>query len=145
MTFSIIFLKVQIPKFQFLYFFLEFVGGDVGLAITQMMSIAGLVQWGMRESAEVTNQMMSVERILEYLQIAPENNLRDKSEIVAKKKNLQAVSSILTDIPKEWPMRGAVEFKNVNMSYSEDDAPVLKDLSFYIKETDKVREMSFFY
>lgn len=106
-----------------------------------MMAIANLVQWGMRQSAEVTNQLMSVERVLEYTQIPPENNLRDKN-LANKTKKIQgkeqAVMVPLVVPPKDWPSRGTVQFKNVYMRYSEEDEPVLKDLSFFIKPTEKV-------
>lgn len=48
---------------------------DVGLAVSQSLMLTGYLQWGMRQSADVANQMMSVERVLEYMEIKPETNL----------------------------------------------------------------------
>ncbi|KAJ8933694.1 hypothetical protein NQ314_013860 [Rhamnusium bicolor] len=64
----ICFIFVAVITFSFLTFGenLGLRGGEVGLAITQAAALTGLVQWGMRQSAEVANQLMSVERVLEY-------------------------------------------------------------------------------
>jgi hypothetical protein len=50
----------------------ENTGGNVGLAITQAIGLTGMLQWGMRQSAELENQMTSVERILEFTHIEQE-------------------------------------------------------------------------
>lgn len=47
-------------------------GGDVGLAITQAIGLTGLIQKGIRQSAELENQMTAVERVLEYSKIEKE-------------------------------------------------------------------------
>lgn len=47
-------------------------GGEVGLAVTQCIGLTGLFQWGMRQSAEMENQMTSVERVLEFTRVEQE-------------------------------------------------------------------------
>lgn len=47
-------------------------GSSIGLAVTQTMTLTGTLQWGMRMSSEVANIMTSVERILVYLGLKPE-------------------------------------------------------------------------
>lgn len=53
--------------------------GAAGLAITQCISLTGVFQWGMRQSAEMETQMTSVERILEYKNIDHEGALKSVS------------------------------------------------------------------
>ncbi|XP_043503586.1 probable multidrug resistance-associated protein lethal(2)03659 isoform X2 [Polistes fuscatus] len=98
-------------------------GGNVGLAITQSIGLTGMFQWGMRQSAELENQMTSVERILEYSKVESEPLL----ESAPDKKP-----------PEDWPQEGKIEFKEVSMQYSVFEPPVLKDLSFEIKSREKI-------
>lgn len=58
-------------------------GASVGLAITQSMALTMMLQWGIRQSAEVMNQMMAVERVLEYRELGM-NNCKRPIEIFYK-------------------------------------------------------------
>ncbi|XP_063977971.1 probable multidrug resistance-associated protein lethal(2)03659 [Diachasmimorpha longicaudata] len=98
-------------------------GGNVGLAITQSIGLTGMFQWGMRQSAELENQMTSVERVLEYTNLESE----------------PALESIPDKKPREsWPEEGTIKFKNVYLSYAPEEPPVLKNLNFQIKKKEKV-------
>lgn len=74
-----------------------------------------------RPGAEVTNHLMSVERILEYSQLEPE-----KQPDVPKK------------VPNNWPQQGKIEFKNVFYQYSIEHEPVLRGLTFCVSPREKV-------
>lgn len=106
------------------------------------MSLAGNIQFGMRQLSEVANQLMSVERVLEYTQVPPEPNLRDKG-LLEKKLRIKQKDTFV-DVPKDWPSRGFIEFKNVYMRYSDEDPPILKNLNLTIEPTEKVKELKDF-
>ena len=119
------------------------------LAITQSLTLAGLLQWGVRQrkytcvyinrdlqtisyrriyhtcfiyvGAEVTNHLTSVERILEYSQLEPEKQ-----------------PAIPQNVSDEWPKHGKIEFRNVFYRYSIDSDAVLRGLSFLIKPKEKI-------
>lgn len=44
----------------------------MGLAVSQALMLTGLVQYGIRQTAEVVSQMTSVERVLEYTKLEKE-------------------------------------------------------------------------
>lgn len=96
-------------------------GGEVGLAITQAISLSTVLQWGLRQSAEVANQLMSVERILEYKQLPAE-----KEPVNPKK------------APGSWPDKGEVIFDDTGLKYDEGGALVLKHLNLTIKSNEKI-------
>ncbi|KAK2715107.1 hypothetical protein QYM36_009933, partial [Artemia franciscana] len=97
-------------------------GGDVGLAISSAMLMTGMFQWGVRQSAEMENQMTSVERVLEYSRLTPEAPL----EIPEVK-------------PRDsWPEKGVIEFNRIFLRYAESEPYVLRGLSCQIKSNEKI-------
>lgn len=98
----------------------EISGASVGLAISQSMGMTAMLQWGIRQSAEVMNQLMAVERVLEY------RNL-EKEEKETKK---VAETS--------WPDQGKIKFNNVVYRYAEEMEPALRGVDFEVKSCEKI-------
>ncbi|KAJ8918452.1 hypothetical protein NQ315_008149 [Exocentrus adspersus] len=98
----------------------ETFGGNVGLALTQSISLTGMFQWGVRQWSELENNMTSVERVQEYTEVTPE---KDKQK---------------ENVPRLWPEQGSLKFVKMYLRYSPDDPYVLKDLTFGIKANEKV-------
>lgn len=102
-------------------------GGNVGLAITQALAMTGMVQWGMRQSAELENTMTAVERVVEYETVDPEDEL----EATGDRKP-----------PPSWPQQGEIIFDKLSLRYfpTLDSDTVLKELDFDIKPMEKVNK-----
>ncbi|XP_031343400.1 probable multidrug resistance-associated protein lethal(2)03659 [Photinus pyralis] len=96
---------------------------EVGISITQCLGLTGLLQWGMRQSAELENQMTAVERVLEFTKIEQEPPLES---------NPDYKPSIT------WPSKGRITFRNAYMRYSPTEPPVLKNLNFVIEPKEKI-------
>lgn len=112
---------VGFVTFSFLALPRQTMGDSVGLAITQVLTLTATIQWSIRQSAEVANQLMSVERILEYTQLDQEPQ---------PKKAIEPA--------KDWPSEGRVVFKNVVFRYFEEAAPVLRGLNLTVAPNEKV-------
>lgn len=98
-------------------------GANVGLSISQVMGLVGMCQWCIRQFAELENQMISVERVLEYAKLKSEPPLTTEFKY-------RPFSG--------WPDKGTVEFKGVNLRYSEDGDLILKDLNVLIRPQEKI-------
>lgn len=67
--------------------------GLAALALSQVLQLAGLMQWCVRQTAELENQMTSTERLLEYTKL-PSDHPR--------------VADGAAAAPKQWPKNGKV-------------------------------------
>lgn len=71
--------------------------------------------------ATVEQHMNAVERVLVYSDLPAEGERSTKN-----------------DPPQDWPQRGEIDFKNVELGYREDLPLVLKQVSFSVKAGEKV-------
>lgn len=75
------------------------------------------------QTADMENQMTSVERVVEYTKIEEEKCLE---------------SGPGNRIQDGWPSEGQIEFRNVSLRYNPKKDPVLKNLNFLIHPKEKV-------
>ncbi|XP_037944102.1 probable multidrug resistance-associated protein lethal(2)03659 [Teleopsis dalmanni] len=116
-------LYISAVTFSFLLLGKEFNSGDVGLAILHSTTMIGMCQWGLRQTAELENEMTSVERIIEYMDQPSEPPLETAEKYKPK---------------GDWPNKGRIEFSDFKLKYSPNDVYVLKDLNFTIECREKI-------
>ncbi|CAH1738398.1 unnamed protein product [Aphis gossypii] len=116
-------LFISTVTFFFIFIDNDNYGGNVGLAITQAIGLTSLFQWVVRQSAELENQMTSVERVLEYTNIPQESPLESAPD---KKPS------------KIWPREGQITFKQFYLRYDPDAPFVLNALNFNIAPAEKI-------
>ncbi|KAK2579975.1 hypothetical protein KPH14_012235 [Odynerus spinipes] len=97
--------------------------GNVGLAISQILILCGMLQYGMCQTADTIAQMTSVERILQFTQLDEEGPFASDPS--------NRPSTV-------WPFKGEIRFNHVYLQYSNSDPPVLKNLTFIIQPAMKI-------
>lgn len=96
--------------------------GAAGLSLTYAVTFTENVLWLVRLYSEVQQNMNSVERVREYLEVDQE-----------------AAAVIPESRPEAgWPSQGTVEFKGYTTRYRPDLDAVLKDVSFSVQPGEKV-------
>ncbi|CAD6185430.1 unnamed protein product [Caenorhabditis auriculariae] len=100
--------------------------GEVALMLVYAVQLTGFFSWIMRQSAELQNGMVSVERIADYADLPSEHASDRKSMFEEKEKALGT----------SWPSGGRIQFNNVNVFYESEQ--VLKNVSFDIPSKHKV-------
>ncbi|KAA0713356.1 Multidrug resistance-associated protein 4 [Triplophysa tibetana] len=95
--------------------------GAVGLALSYAVTLMGMFQWGVRQSAEVENMMTSVERVVEYTELESEAPWETQKRP-----------------PPDWPNRGLITFDKINFSYHPGGPVVLKNISAMFRPKEKI-------
>lgn len=101
-------------------------GADVGLALTQVLILTGVLSRAIKLTGDIETQMVSVERLFQYTELEREDLLEDETR---QKPSIG------------WPAQGKIQLDNVSLRYSQNDVVILKNLSFTIEAGTKVREL----
>lgn len=96
--------------------------GLIALSLTYALSLSGMFQWAIRQSAQTETLLTSVERLHYYTRL-PNEGLRYNPAYPA---------------PKAWPCTGAIQVKNLRVRYRDDLPIVLDALNFSIPAGTKV-------
>ncbi|PWY90826.1 hypothetical protein BO70DRAFT_425768 [Aspergillus heteromorphus CBS 117.55] len=96
--------------------------GAAGLSLTYAVTFTENVLWLVRLYSEVQQNMNSVERVKEYLEVE------------------QEADAVIPDSrpPANWPSGGAVNFVGYSTRYRPDLDPVLRNVSFAVQPGEKV-------
>ncbi|ORZ00019.1 P-loop containing nucleoside triphosphate hydrolase protein [Lobosporangium transversale] len=94
-----------------------------GLSLTYAMSVTLDISYLVRAWSEMSNQLISVERIEEYAELreeAPEETDFDRN------------------LPQNWPSKGHIVFSHYSAKYREHLSLVLKDISLEVQPGEKI-------
>lgn len=104
----------------------------LGLSLSMLLQLAGIFQWCIRQSAEVVNQMVSVERVLDFSELEPEADLvKDSDKQLLPMPKVEEDDNCSENI-KYWPNNGCIDVKELSVRYRSDLPLVLDKVSFSI-------------
>lgn len=92
-----------------------------GLVLSYILSIVQMIQFTVRQLAEVENNMNSTERIHYY-----GTELEEEAPLH------------LGEVPASWPEHGAIDFDNVQMRYRDGLPLVLKGLTMHVRAGERI-------
>jgi ABC-type multidrug transport system fused ATPase/permease subunit len=95
--------------------------GLVGLSITYALQLTSQLNWMVRMSTDVENELVAVERCIQYTQLEPEAPL-----IVEPRP------------PANWPTDGAIVFSSLSLRYREGLPLVLRNITCKINSREKI-------
>eukprot|EP01125_Pyxidicula_operculata_P020715 TRINITY_DN7733_c0_g1_i1.p1 TRINITY_DN7733_c0_g1~~TRINITY_DN7733_c0_g1_i1.p1 ORF type:complete len:1515 (-),score=405.79 TRINITY_DN7733_c0_g1_i1:221-4765(-) len=95
--------------------------GMAGLSISYALRLTSNLNWLVRMSTDVENNLIAVERCQQTLETP----------------NERAYIGDFTPA-QNWPNQGGIEFRNLSMRYRENLPMVLKDVQFTVKPREKI-------
>ncbi|KAJ7678473.1 ABC protein [Mycena rosella] len=99
---------------------------QIGLVLTYTTQLTQMCSMVTRQSAELENYMNSVERVVHY----------SRTDVIPQEAAYESAPEHKP--PPDWPTRGVVEFKKVEMSYRSGLPNVLHGISMSINAGEKI-------
>jgi ATP-binding cassette subfamily C (CFTR/MRP) protein 4 len=96
--------------------------GILGLAVSLLIQLSGLFQWCIRQSAEVVNMMVAVERVIGFRDLSSEAALVTDGD----------------DSLDDWPSKGEINVKDLCVRYREGLPLSLRGITFKIEGGSRV-------
>ncbi|XP_042250798.1 multidrug resistance-associated protein 1-like isoform X4 [Thunnus maccoyii] len=96
--------------------------GIVGLAVTHSLQVTGILSWIVRSWTDVENNIVSVERVKEYIDTPKE----------------AAWTLPASLLPAAWPTTGTIQFEDYGLQYRKGLDWALKGISISIQDKEKV-------
>lgn len=97
--------------------------GLVGLMMSQALSTTQALNWVVRSASEVEQNIVSVERAIQYAELQPEAAYESTEE---------------NKPPSDWPQSGNIEFRDYCTRYRPHLPLVLKNLNVSIKSGERI-------
>ncbi|CAF0901581.1 unnamed protein product, partial [Didymodactylos carnosus] len=106
----------------------------VGLSLSYILSVTGLLNGLVTSFTETEKEMVSVERVTQYIDDLPEEETKEQT------KQLQIASDEWLNVTNNEEERGlSIDYIDVSMKYNQDQArPALDTLSFHIRANEKI-------
>lgn len=96
---------------------------SVGLILTQLLALHSYLQYCIKVSTDILNNLAGAERIFEYTRLTNEENIKKNVE----QKPIQ-----------NWPNEGLIEFRTLYMKYSPNLPYSLQNINLTIWPGEKV-------
>eukprot|EP00438_Fugacium_kawagutii_P035990 Skav213304 [mRNA] locus=scaffold2480:629977:631252:- [translate_table: standard] len=113
--------------------------GVAGLSISYALSITQALNWVVRMAAERENNIVSVERVTDYVNL-PQEPAHNLPETCQLRSLIRSRNTKDTDPPAaSWPLSGSIEFHKVFLRYRPDLPVALNGLTMQIKAKEKVQ------
>ncbi|XP_006644297.2 ABC transporter C family member 10-like isoform X1 [Oryza brachyantha] len=99
-----------------------FSSGVVGMVLSYGLSLNMLFLFSIQNQCSLANQIISVERIRQYMDI-----VREEPDTVED-----------NQLPVDWPSVGKIEFEDLEVKYNQDDCPVIQGINCTFQGGDKI-------